>query len=287
MTKLLFLMKKILLIIIVLNFIYCNNHTRFVDFKGKLVGRDYGKGEHIEFYSNGKIKEIQLNRNNTTVDTIFTFLKLDTIKALKKKFYNKFYKVKFDTLGFLESKGFLDSLHIKIGVWNYYKNNKPTVDIEYYDIDNKEFVNRIWDRGHGKNKIRFGNWYLIDTKKDTFHVGEKIRTYVFMMYSIFGKNNNNKHLYLLLPKLIKGNELKDNFSNINRIKFDTIENLGVFKEKQLGVKDEKAQHIVAFEQTFNKPGKKTIKGVLLEKLKKNDIILINKLLFKKNIYVKP
>lgn len=241
-------------------------------------------GEYIEFFKSGNIKLRHYFLNNKKINTSFYYFDKpnnyvekivyhdDSISSQKSYYENNK----------LKSEGKLINDSLPIGNWFFYDSlGFKTKSFEYLRIKNKKHLNQFWFFNKKGDTIG-GNYYSVKMK-DSIFTGEISRIYFHLSrYSISEKSE----LFLCLPS--PGYNLKEDFSNVNFIKWDTINNLAFRFRNRDQFQDR--NHDIVFDVRHKEKGIKYLRGFLLEKSEtKNDSIfdyLVRKIYFNKLYYVK-
>jgi len=238
----------------------------------------------IDYHENG-LTLVTITKNTDLNDTLLKRLQVDTIKTIKNKFSEKYFCLELLEDGKLNSKGLCDSLKIRVGIWNFYKDNKPFADVEYIDYLGKQILNRRWGYYKKDTDIFIDNSYYIAPEKDTLLINKWYRFNINVLYPRFSETSK---VLLLLPRDSTGKPLKDKrFYELNYpVKFDTFENIETLRKK-MRQKPQKYDNLkTAVDIEFQTKGKKVLSGILLEEYKKNDTTYYKELFFSKNYYVK-
>jgi antitoxin component YwqK of YwqJK toxin-antitoxin module len=252
---------------------------------------DKFQGEYKEFYENGNLKVKHNYSDGILIDTSYYYgtdklkktikvwSKIDTVQVLN-----------FQTNGNIESEGFKLKDKIKIGKWKYYDKEKNLAkEIEYFNVSNKEYVNQVWYFDKEKNIVESeGNYMTFDVSNDTVTVYEPVKILIALKSPFFSYDSN---VYGCIPSG-KLSDLKQDFSNIEQIKLDTLPSI---KNEKI-IKDyQKYNLFVSFGLEFDKVGTQHIRGFISEtapndgkhKLDKGKYnMLERKIYFDKVVYVK-
>ncbi|OBX18704.1 hypothetical protein LX77_03891 [Gelidibacter algens] len=136
--------------------------------------------------------------------------------------------------------------------------NDTTHIYEYMNINGEEYLNQTWLK-NSKGDTVGGYHYKLEKLKDTIKVNEGI---ILRLYLSGWMLSDSSDLSLVLP--LKHEKFKDDFSNLNQIKTDTVYSLKYdsinnhFKEMPLN-------HMLMFGYEFDTSGEKTLRGILVEK----------------------
>lgn len=153
--------------------------------------------------------------------------------------------------------------------------------VEYIKIDGKEYANQIWLID--ENKDTLGGNYFKSWVKDSVKLGEVIRMRYELIKPVI---SNESEMYILIPT--KPDELKNDYSNLFDITLDTLfslENDGISHPKisDLALN---TNHIVEFGLEYGKTGGKIVRGVIVERGKRNSRGYERRLFFTNSFYVK-
>lgn len=153
--------------------------------------------------------------------------------------------------------------------------------VEYLIIDGKEYANQIWLVN--KNNDTIGGNYFKSWVKDSTKLGETTR----LRYELIKPTiSYESDMYILIPK--NENELKNDYSNLFDIKLDTLlslKNDGI-PHPEISELNLPLNHIVEFGLKYGKPGEKRVRGVIIERGKKNSRGYERRLFFDNCFYVK-
>ena len=241
------------------------------------------KKEEKQFFLSGNIKSIE-------EDSIFS-LYYDTIgeKIYKKVFYFKEYDsvIFYYKNGNVYSSGCQDKNGKKFGNLNKFTlEGYLSETTEYFIIKNKSVSNRFWffdkkgdtlwyaskfnrfdQKEFVNDTLGARNSTMIPFKffsKDTITVNEPFMASV-ICNSPLGREYDSQIMVLLGKEDYNFNKY---FSNENEVKLDTFYNLTIDKKNQvnfnIGSDENGYSYIVAFGKWFEKPGKKTLRGYMLE-----------------------
>ena len=211
---------------------------------------------------------------------------------------------KIFTTGLKDKKGNL------FGNWNYYNTDGFLSETrELFIVGNDFKLNQLWYFNKKGDTIVYPNkkfntynqkefesslvsntsifmWLSFTPKKDTIKILEKIEVNIQDATPFWSNKNSEEYLILADQK----HNFNSNFSNVNKVKVDTIRNLYNIKENLKYKKDVDLKHTVSFTLSFKTPGKKTLRGYVVEFYKNNKTDKKNELerrtYFEKIIYVK-
>lgn len=231
--------------------------------------KEQRNGDAKEFFKNGIISKIAKYSNGELIDTTYTFYsngnKKDIIIFLKDSIYTKgFYEN-----GAIKGKGkLLKGVNTKkIGWWEFFKENgQLDKKVEFVNILNEEYVNQ---------SITYLSNSIIDTTRSYFYtiktpdtVQLKSKHKVNIGYS--SPKSKDSNVYLVVAK-----DLKEDFSNLNQIKKDSM-------LLPFGILD--------FDMNFKEQGVKNIRGYFYEKYldslrpNKNSLDSLDASIFERKIY---
>ncbi len=290
-------MKKISLLIIFFILISCDGKIKEYYFSNKNLKKEYYLNEnkydglYKEYYKSGNLKEKHFYTKGIKIDTSYFYYDND-LNIIKGKIYHSLNKEKdsgfvYNENNKLISKGLLNKSGIKIGKWYFFYNTGGLKEvIEYFNINQKEFVNQRW-RYNKKGKLdpSKSNFFEIKTSSDTISKNEEIKLLFNLTQPFFSKKSR---FYAIIP--IDQSKLKIDFSNFNNIEKDTVLSLN---EEGRSRDYDKHNHSLIFSMSYKESGMKHIRGVLIERIENdsfdvNDSIKYKKryLYFNKNLYVK-
>lgn len=246
-------------------------------------------GIYLEYFENGNLKEKHLYNLGVKVDTSYFYFDNDS-NGVKIKIDNSLEQMKkasfYFPTGELKAKGILDSTNVKVGKWLvFHKNGEIDKIIEYFNINQKEYVNQTWKYSDGEINNDKGHFFEMQISKDTVQVNEDIKVLFNLSRPLFSAKSE---VYVLIPR--EDNELRSDFSNFNEVKKDTF--LSLNKEGR-STDFDKYNLSVAFSLSYEKRGIKRIRGVLVEKtdegfLEEKDSLKFEEryLYFNKEVFVK-
>mgnify|MGYP003586811365 CR=1 FL=1 len=154
-------MKKIFIILELLLFISCNN-----------------KKEVVEYYDNENPKSVYIYEKGIKQDSSIHFYKtpkavIKTIKYWKDN--NAYYQRDFFDNGSLMREGHLLRDNFRIGKWDLYNSEGCKLEvIEYFNINNKSYINQVWKLNSKGDTIPGGGFYEVKNK-DTISNNTPIR----------------------------------------------------------------------------------------------------------------
>ncbi len=171
----------------------------------------------------------------------------------------------------------------KIGIKKFKvadKNIKDSI-VEYIKIDGNEYANQIWLISKTNDTIggNYFNSYINDTTK----LGEVTRLrFVLTKPTIDWASE----MFVVLP--YDDDELKSDFSNLREIKLDTFHSLknDEIPHLELNELDLPLNHITEFGLDYENPGKKRVRGIVVERGKKYNKKYERRLFFDESLYIK-
>ncbi|HEX8576340.1 MAG TPA: hypothetical protein VF677_08610 [Flavobacterium sp.] len=265
-----------------------------------------------KYYPSGNLKYTEKHVGENKVETIFYY---DEVGELV---YKKIYHLTdFDSLNFYYKNGVLykngkqDKRGLKYGNWDRYTLEGLISETrEYYIIKDDYVLNRQWyysksgdtlwyaNKFNRYNQKEFANDTLASRNstmirfdfysKDTLNINEPFAASV-ICNSPLGRKYNSQIMMLL------GNEEKNfdkYFSNDKEVQLDTFHNILIDKKNRVNfpdLKTENYRYIAVFGKFFKKPGKKILRGYMLEyfTIPKNKLRSERKVYFEKEVYVVP
>ncbi len=201
--------------------------------------------------------------------------------------------------------------------WNYYTKDGFLSDTREYFLLNNKFnkgyrLNQIWYFNQKGDTMYYGNnSFNKYNQKDFFESQKNLKRSIFIRFDLYPKEdtlnitepfrgyaedgfpfwtNNNSECYIVLAKE-KYNFNKD-FSNEEQVKLDTFFCLEKDKVNKKAFHNANQKHTVVFGRWFDNPGKKILRGYMVEFYRKkstlNDSIVKQerRTYFEKTIYVK-
>lgn len=242
--------------------------------------------ETLEFYSTDSNQVYKRLVKETEFDSVFYYYKNGNVFKKGKSWKN--------------GKPF--------GVWNLYSKNSELREIrEWFVINGHSRINRVWfldkkgDTIAWRNQdsifkqkefindtlgIRYTNYNIIEFRKDTVELNEPIIAIAYLRSPQLEEKNSQTMVLIGKSK----NNFNSDFSNENEVKLDTFYNLTIDKVNQKWFKGVNQKYFTTFGYYFESPGKKIIKGYMLEyaigKFENGMDSVTSKTYFEKNIYVK-
>lgn len=224
------------------------------------INNDDYNGEYKEYYEDGTLR-IKGNFVNNLKQGLFTeyyksngrLLKTETLWKSDTSYFQKDIGKSDNIL----SEGPLQD-NKKVGKWKYYDNDKGYIKEirEFFIIKGSTYLNQNWLLNEEQDTLLKGNHYKM-MSSDTLDY-EQQRVYFFLKQPYFSYDSN---LIVLIPR--NDDELEDDFSNENIIKWDTIDNLANRFRNQEKYGDR--NHDVVFDLDYLSVGKKRLRGILVEK----------------------
>jgi len=146
---------------------------------------------------------------------------------------------------------------LKIGKWSFFdlKGNLKEVH-EYLIIDKKSYLNQNWILGSKGDTIG-GNYFELNFN-DTVNKNEGNRFHFFLTMPLL---SNESDTFIILAK--KQGEINSDFSNRNKILWDTIFSVATKYPEKKELKDRKFD--ILLDVFSNKVGTANLKGILVEK----------------------
>ena len=216
------------------------------------------EGKYEAFFKNGKIKKKMVFKNGKNVGTSFFYFK-NKDNYVKTIVYHNDSTLKQRTYyenNNIRSEGTFLHDSIRIGNWKFYDSlGKKSSEVQYLLVNNQSHLNQRWIFNREGDTI--GGAHYSYRMKDTVTKGQYIRTYFFLERPVI---SDSSQLFVCIPK---ENDLKKDFSNENKIEWDTIKNMSLkFKGKE---KYKNWNHDVIFDLEATFSGKNHLRGFLLEK----------------------
>ncbi|MEQ6123696.1 hypothetical protein AAON49_05800 [Pseudotenacibaculum sp. MALMAid0570] len=195
--------------------------------------------------------------------------------------------------GVIKSKGLFYKDSLKKGRWTYYDSKGFVKSIEDYKIvKNNSILNQQWMFNQkGDTIYEKSKFYDLILNKDTLEVNELLKAVIYMPASLF--KNRESEILVYLPIRDEENFNKD-FSNEKNVRLDTFHNLSKdVVENQKLLEGFNPKHVVIFGKYYLTPGKKVVRGIIVEYYFQNDesseggqMRKENKTYFEKEIFVK-
>lgn len=287
---------KYIIWIVLIGFISCNKVENYYS-NGKLkevylVKNNKKNGLYKQFFKSGRLKEQHNYVLDKKIDSSLYFYD-DTLNNIKKKLNY----LKNDTIlaqeffknGELKSIGKILPNNYKYGYWKFYDENNNKVSVlEYLSIDGKEHLNRDWRFDvNGDTLSGKGNFYVLNIEKETFNTNEQIQFYFYLQEPLFSYESES---IICLPKKSL-TILNSRYSGIDSIEFDTIPSLkndDAIRSRLPA--NAPLNRMFLFNLSFSEPGVKIVRGFIVEKETSisfdNYKGRIRKLYFEKQIIIK-
>jgi len=213
-------------------------------------------GIYKEFYPDGKTQLIHIYDNGIKIDSSCFFKngkieKVDYYKNNDTLFSVRFYpNLKKKEEGYFYNKN-------KIGKWLYYNyNGKLEKGFEYIILNGQQYTNQGWYIDNNNDTILAkSNFYRVSVEKKNLKLLEPTKIKIF--YKPLSKNAVSGFL------LSKEKSMKDDYSNLDEHKLDTIYFVDNKLEFSIGFKDEGNKNIGGYILEVNTDT--TPKGVYSER----------------------
>lgn len=248
---------------------------------GKLEGeyRQYYKSGNLEFinhFLDGKKIDSSIyykDSKDEMIDKIVRHLN-DSIQ------YNLFYNESEGLI--LEGKSLNEEY--REGKWVYYDRDYDSI-VEYKNINSTTYSNQVWviDKNKDTLGIKSNYFSIYCAGKDTIPLNDTFKLSIMLVEPYY---NYDSEMEVLIPKIDR--ELKDDFSNLEEIKLDTLKSLKNDGISNVGIPENvPINHIVEFGLQFEEPGKKKIRGVIVEYFVEDSGMRIERrLFFEKEIVIR-
>ena len=242
-------LKHLIILLLILGQVSCDDKLEKKIYK-------YSFGSEVEYYNkNGLIERREFFSNDGIPISVMKYErgKISNVKVYDGPRLASEYSVKEDNNSFLKihgkngiayGEGKLDDKGREIGWWTFYDKNKKLSSKENMIIENNQsFRNQtIVYNAKGQIDSVKSHFVKFDFKKEP-----GVRTYLAKLrYN--PKLNKNSNIIICL-----GDDFKSDFSNADKVKLDT---LSIITKK--------------FMIAFKKPGKKVVRGVIIEQYKEED-----------------
>lgn len=275
-------------------FVSCNDIKKKYHSNGNIkieyTTNDKGQYNGIfkEYFKDGLLKEQHLYENGHKVDSSVYYTTNERVHMIK--YWNDstnlvlYLDDNMDTLKYGNTKN--GKLNFRIGKW-VFKNSHMTNDsiVEYIDYKNQSYANQVWVIDKNQDTLQDKGNYYDFYMKDSTNVNTPHRLHFFLYQPYF---NYDSDVEVVLPK--NDSDLNSNFDNLFQIERDTflsLKNDGISRP-ELSEEDETNHHI-QFGLKFDTPGKKRVRGALIEYigLKDNDLYSRQEriIFFEKYLYV--
>ena len=167
------------------------------------------------------------------------------------------YEQFFYENGKIASEGNFWKDSLQIGLWKYYDSLGYLSSIaEHFKLGNTTYFNQRWRLNQKGDTI--GGSYFTYEIEDTIKVDTDSRAFISLTRPVI---SNDSYAYVCLP--MDDEDLKPDFSNENKIKWDTIPNVAEFYGNNEKYKTWKTDIVFDFQSTSL--GQKRLRGFVLEK----------------------
>lgn len=286
-------MKYYLLTLIVILLISCEGTKKNKKYfpNGNLKSEaviDNGKynGEYKEYYEDGTVR-IQGNFEGNLKQGLFKYYYKPSDRLLRTETLwrndTPYYQKNIGKSSRILSEGALSN-NRKVDKWKFYDENEGYIREvqEFFIVNGSSYLNQNWLLNKEQDTLAKGNHYEM-LSKDTLNYDQQ-RIYFFLKQPYFSYDSD---FFVCIPR--NDEELEDDFSNENTIKWDTIESLAKRFRNQGKYKDR--NHDVVFDLDYLSAGNKRLRGVLIEKQSvKNDTsnydFVTRKIYFDKELYIR-
>tara|TARA_R110000868_G_scaffold330624_1_gene591604 strand:- start:6713 stop:7633 length:921 start_codon:yes stop_codon:yes gene_type:complete len=285
---------KIIICCFCLSFFSCNkNLKKEYDEEGRLIkvyNEINGKieGAYKEYYASGNLKVIKNFKNGFVRDTSFFYHDksnehIAAIVVFLDGNINK--KTSYYLNGKIKDEGFINNEGKKKGNWNFYdKKGNLKVQDEYFIINGDEYLNQ--SIAYDENKeILFSKTKKIDVQifSDSISMNEPIQALACIDIGHFIGAKTQGKVYLSKGY---GNEINEDFSNLNEIELEAFNNLGKDSVNGSSFRDFNQDKCIAFGKWFDKKGINILRGIIVEYYKDSIQEKEHKFYFEKEIFVK-
>lgn len=284
-----------------------------------LVSCSTKQKDEKEYYPSGNLKLEKLFANDDELTKTIEYYDESGSKILRVLFHKRDY----DSVVYKYNNGkvFKTGKQYKngdfFGKWNYYTREGYLSNTREFIIANNSFdkgvrLNQVWFFNQKGDTIYYGNntfnvfnqkefekeskgektsifvRFFYQPKGDTISIAEPLSCIAEDGFPLWEKRNSESYVVLAKEKY---NFNKD-FSNESEVKLDTFYCLEKDKENRGTLPDANQKHTVIFGRWFDTPGKKVLRGYMVEHYKRkatpNDSITGEKrrTYFEKIIYVK-
>lgn len=287
--------KKYIFLIIIGLFFSCSKREKIIEkYNNKTIKAIYYKKDGIldglykEFYEDGNIKTEHIFRKGKKIDSSVFYFPND-VERKRVIYYSDSldFNTYYDKNNSILSQGytFNSNINFRVGKWAFLKKEIDSI-VEYINVNNEPYVNQVWILNKEKDTIyNRGNFFEI-YMKDSILINElvHIRCYLRLPYYDY-----DSEMEVIIPKNV--NELCHDYSNWDEIEKDTLYSLKNDRIPHRNIPSEVPKnHFADFGFIYEKPGKKEIKGAIVEYLNygRNDSVIKynRKLFFEREVYVK-
>ena len=217
-------------------------------------------GLFTDYYENGNLRSevIYVDGLKNGLSTLYypSENKYSTSEILWKN-DSAYYQKNYDVGRRLVNEGSVFQYDQRIGKWNFYDQKESLSEVkEFINVKDGSYLNQHWILNDKKDTIG-GNYYKL--KLTPIDSNRTIRFHFLLKRPLL---LNNSELFVCLPK---DKNLKEDFSNENKIKWDTIDNMARrFKDQS---KYLNRNYDVIFDIDVKDLKVKPLKGYLLESQK--------------------
>lgn len=255
-------------------------------------------GSYEAFYEDGEM-ELQGNYENGSMQGMFIYYYKSKNDYSRSEilFHNDtaYYRKDFNKSGKLISEGPVHktpnagylSEKPKIGKWKYYDHKEAYLKEvrEFFYIDKNVYLNQNWILN--KNKDTIGGHYYKFRVKDTLDLENQV-----IHFRLERPYFEDSTLFVCLPRKNSDKGFNADFSNDESVQIDTIENLSMWYEKLNQNKFQENIYDVVIDLSYDNPGRKLLRGFLLEKKLLTEIdtldydFVTRKIYFQKEIFIR-
>ena len=298
-------MKKVELYVILLFsiiFTSCKKEVRDYYENGNLKASYYKKdgkkhGIYKGYYNNNILKDIHHFYNDKLVDSSIYYHAPPNENKIKRIQYwgdSLNYQINYGINGRKVDEGNIlpTKKGVTVGLWKFY-NKKGFLDSirEYYNISGKPYINQVWHLNKlGDTLNNRGNFFKI-LYKDTINLDEVAKFRFILEKPFFGFKSESE---VVIP--IYNEDLKSDFSNLNKIERDTFYSLKNDNIPHPEIPKYVIQNqVIEFGLDYDEPGEKRLRGILIEYTQryKGDIVhedslerIERRLYFDKTFFIK-
>ncbi|MCB9427132.1 MAG: hypothetical protein H6584_08950 [Flavobacteriales bacterium] len=218
-----------------------------------------------QYYPSGNLQIVTSYNDKSIIDSQKVYFdsnikRIKTFNVFKKG--SNIYRKEYNENGEIISEGNIIEDTIRVGKWRFYKKQRPTDIVEYFRINGGNYVNQRWKLDAKGDTV--GGPFFVYKFKEKFKKNEKFRVAFELEAPLLSANSD------LFVCYTNDKKLKDDFSNENEIKFDTVENLAVRFSKRNQHQDK--NRVVIFDLVMpNYSCSNNLKGFLLEKISKSKL----------------
>jgi antitoxin component YwqK of YwqJK toxin-antitoxin module len=150
-------------------------------------------GSFKEFYKDGRLKSIESYNDGKLIDTTKVFDRNGGKSIIKYKINHTLFQKNYDKEGLLIADGKIkDSL--KVGYWNYYRNNKVKEKIDYQLVDGKEHFNQKYVYDSSGKIVKDSSNYCKLNFPDTI-IANKLTKGSIRLQPLLSKENDFHMIY--------------------------------------------------------------------------------------------